>query len=426
MKGEPDWLNIMAAIGPVIPESALAVETPGRLLGRAVLWLFGMACLTALLASVFRGWPPLDSLCPDILCYWSAGQAFVNGQNPYDPIVQTAYQAPYLRPGDDGEPPPYLSAFVYPPWLGFLCLPLALLDFAGAKAVWLALSSQLLLATALWLRPQAGPRWLPFAVVPFFLFSWVAALIGQIVLVLLFVLAGAWRLLARRWDFSAGALLAWLTIKPHLALLLLPAIGLWAARHGRPRILAGMAGAGVLLVLASFIVQPTWPTEWLGALQRFEMPTERTPGIGATWLLVLRALQLPAEVRWPLYLAVAVPVMALLVWRAWDRSSGLAEVLSLGVLAAFFVAPYSQPYDYCLLLVPLFLLLGSRQASPWGAAVIGVFLVGPYIHASYFPIGLEDKYTLFWLPVLVLAVWFATRKPVGRVEIPPEAFRAKR
>ena len=416
----------MAAIGPATPESALAVETPGRWFGRAVLWLLGMACLTALLASALRRWPPLDNLCPDLLFYWSAGQAFASGQNPYDRVVQSDYQTPHLRPGDDGAPPSYLSAFVYPPWLGFLCLPLALLDFAGAKAVWLALSIQLLLATAFWLRPQAGPRWLPFAVVPFFLFAWVAALIGQIVLVLLFVLAGAWRLLAGRWDVTAGALLAWLTVKPHLALLLLPAIGLWAVRHGRPRILAGLVSSGTVLVLASFLVRPHWPVEWFEALRLFEMPTERLPGIGATWMLVLRALQLPAEVRWPLYLAVAGPLVVLLGWRAFARDSGLTEVISLGVVTAFFVAPYSQLYDFSLLLVPLFLLLNDSQASPWSAAVIALFLVGPYIHVNYLLGGMKDKYTLFWMPVLLLAVWFGTRNKVGQVEIPQEAFLAKR
>jgi hypothetical protein len=399
----------MTGNGPATPESATADETPHRLFSRAIFLLFAMASLTALMASALRGWPPLDNLCPDILCYWSAGRAFVNGQNPYDPVVQTAYQAPYLRPVNDGEPPPFLSAFVYPPWLGFLCVPLAALDFVGAKAVWLAVSIQLLLATAVWLRPLAGPRWLPFAVVPFFLFSWVAALIGQIVLVLLFVLAGGWRLLAGRWDFSAGALLAWLTVKPHLAILLLPAIGLWAARHGRPRILAGLVSSGTVLVLASFLVRPHWPAEWLEALRLFEMPTERLPGIGATWMLVLRACQVPAEVRWPLYLAVAGPLVVLLGWRAWARDSGPAEILSLGVVIAFFVAPYSQLYDFCLLLVPLFLLLHDSPTSPWSATVIALFLVGPYIHVNYLLGGMKDKYTLFWMPVLLLAVWFATR-----------------
>ncbi|MBL8794026.1 MAG: DUF2029 domain-containing protein, partial [Planctomycetia bacterium] len=376
---------------------------------QTVLMLAGAAGATLVLSLGWRQWAALDCVCPDILCYWSAGQALVHGQDLYDPTVQASYQTPYLRAGEHGETAGILSAFVYPHWLGFLCVPFAALDFTGAKAVWLAVSVQLLLIIAFWLRPATGPRWLPFVVVPFFLFSWTAALIGQVVLVVLFMLTAAWRLLDDRRDLAGGALLAWLTIKPHLALLLLPAVALWALRHGRPRILIGMMGAGALLVLASFIVQPTWPADWLGALKRFEMPTERTPGIGATWMLVLRARQLPPEVRWPLYLAVAVPVAVLLVWRAWDRSSGLAEVLSLGVLAAFFVGPYSQPYDYCLLVVPLFLLLGNQQASVWGAVVIGIFLIGPYIHASYFLSGLEDKYTLFWLPVLVLAVWFGTR-----------------
>jgi hypothetical protein len=133
---------------------------------------------------------------------------------------------------------------------------------------------------------------------------------------------------------------------------------------------------------------------------------------------VLRALQLPAEVRWPLYLAVAGPLVVLLGWRAGARDSGLAEVISLGVVTAFFVAPYSQLYDFSLLLVPLFLLLHDSQTSPWSAALIAIFLVGPYIHVNYLLGGMKDKYTLFWMPVLLLAVWFGARKPVGQVEIP--------
>ena len=124
-------------------------------------------------------------------------------------------------------------------------------------------------------------------------------------------------------------MLAWLTIKPQLAAVLLLAVLLWAIRRGRWGVVQGFAAMLALLCLASFAVLPTWLGEMLDATRRTPPPTDYFPWIGATWYLLLKGAGLRSWWLQAAYLAVALPFLVVVVRAALDRSRPLRDVLSL-------------------------------------------------------------------------------------------------
>jgi hypothetical protein len=116
-------------------------------------------------------------------------------------------------------------------------------------------------------------------------------------------------------------------------------------------------------------------------------------------------------------LAVAVPFLGLVLRAAWDRERPVRDVLALGLLAAFFVAPYARYYDYPVLLIPLFILLGGRLSEKASMVLLMVLIAVPYpqfmllVRYSRLYTGGINAYvewTYIWLPMLLVALWYAT------------------
>src|SRR5207245_2150267 len=101
----------------------------------------------------------------------------------------------------------------------------------------------------------------------------------------------------------AGSLLAWLSIKPQLTVVLLLMVFLWAVRHRRWRVLLGIAATLGLLAIASTLVFPGWLVEMVKAPGRTPLPTYYYPWVGTTWFLVLKTLGLHSWWLGGLYLA---------------------------------------------------------------------------------------------------------------------------
>src|SRR5262249_36539356 len=152
-------------------------------------------------------------------------------------------------------------------------------------------------------------------------------------------------------------LLAWLTFKPQLAAIILFGVLLWAAWRRRWHILTGFALGLLVLCGLSFIFLPTWPAELLAGFGT-PLPTDAEPGIGSTWLLFLRAVGLNGVLLVLAYLALAAPFLAALVWAAGRQT--LIDVIALGCLAAFFITPYCQAYDFTILVIPVMVLLNGQ------------------------------------------------------------------
>src|SRR5262249_43323972 len=156
---------------------------------------------------------------------------------------------------------------------------------------------------------------------------------------------------------AAGVCLAWLTVKPQLAAVLLFGVLVWLGRQRRWQAVGAFFVTSALLALGSALVLPDWPLRMLNAIRQVPSPTEYYPWIGNAWLLILRSFGLGGPLLGAGYLALALPFLFAVLRTAWKRDGPLANVLSLGALAAFFVAPYARHYDFPVLLVPLVVVL---------------------------------------------------------------------
>ena len=261
------------------------------------------------------------------------------------------------------------------------------------------------------------PRSIALVAVPLCLFSVEALIAGQTTILILFLTALAWKLLDCHRDRAAGAVLACLTTKPQLAAVLVLALGIWGVRQRRWSVFHGFAATLALLCLASSVVVPSWPMEMLSATRQTLPPTEYFPWLGNTWYLILRTLGLRSWSLWVLFLAVALPFLWAVVRTAIDPGRPVRDVMALGLLAAFFVAPYGRDYDFPVLWVPALVLIGDRLSEKAGAALLVGLIVIPYlqfillVRYSRLIVPEVDFYiecTYFWVPALLAILWFAT------------------
>jgi len=162
---------------------------------------------------------------------WLAARALLDGQEPYAAVPVSA---------------PYGGQFLYPLPAALFAIPFALMPariggavFVGVGFGWLAYH---LLASGRWrlLVLTAGPA----------LFT---------------VLAVQWSPLLTAAALS-GPALALVVAKPTIGLALVAAVVPGAARPGR--LIALTAGGVVVVLLASFLLQPDWPAHWLNAIRQ--------------------------------------------------------------------------------------------------------------------------------------------------------------
>ncbi|MBV8127927.1 MAG: hypothetical protein JO114_09775, partial [Planctomycetaceae bacterium] len=222
-----------------------------------------------------------------------------------------------------------------------------------------------------------------------------------------------------------------------LTILVLPGVLLWAARRRRWGVVVGFAATLAVLALASWLLIPGWLGQMLDAPRQTPPPTENSPWIGTTWFLLLKSAGFRSWSFWALYALVAAPLLATVLKASLDRSKPLHDVLALGLLAACIVAPYGRNYDFPVLLIPLFVLLGTRLSEIAGAVLLVALLLLPY--AQYWimarrglvgQIGRPSPEFLFaWVPLFLAGVWLTTafqrsRRPTLTTHEPATALSA--
>ena len=383
-------------------------------------WLAGITLLALVL--VFAGWAvmPKGKMFSDYITYWTAGKLVAEGQSPYDVDRQIELQrALGWDRSINGRGVLDFLPYYYPPWFALGCTLLVPLGFDGGKLAWFFFNLEMLFLTGCVLKDAVPgvPRSIVLVAIPVFLFSVQALLAGQTTILILFLAALAWKLLDGHRDRAAGVALACLTTKPQLAAVLVLALGIWAVRQRRWGVIQGFVAALALLCLASTAAVPSWPMEMLSATRRTLPPTKYFPWLGNTWFLILKTLGLRSWSLWVLFLAVALPFLWAVVRTAIDPGRPVRDVMALGLLAAFFVAPYGRDYDFPVLWVPALVLIGDRLSEKAGAALLVGLIVIPYlqfiilVRYSRLIVPEVDFYiecTYFWVPALLAILWFAT------------------
>ena len=351
----------------------------------------------------------------DAFEFHAAARLIAAGENPYGVAEQTRAQRP-LREGPGGTPfDPndrydrlgYLPYF-YPPWLALAWAPVAALGFPAGRVAWIYLGAQCLTLSGFLLARPGGrvPPTVAAVLATGFMPAFVSVYVGQTPTLVLALLVVSWRLLERGSDAAAGVALAWLTLKPQLAVVAVPAALVWAARRGRWGVVRGFAATLALLAAACFAFFPGWPLAMLSAIRRTPLPTDFDPTVGVTWLSLLRTLGARGPLLAAGYAALAVPAVAAVLASATSARRSTGDVLAGGTVAAFVVAPYALGYDLAVLLFPLALRLRASGRLT-GLALAALFGLAPYAQIVAVVDGLRPV-TMVWLP-LGLAVLGAAR-----------------
>jgi len=308
----------------------------------------------------------------DFMSLWGGGRALLEGVDPYDPAEWLPLRARY---GSTWMPD---ARAPYPLWTLVLMTPFSALDIDWGAAWWLVFSEGLLGASVYLLVSRVGhvrptPTRFGLLLVGGFATRGTLATLygGQITIVLLFVVTLFLVLMERERPLLAGLVLALTALKPNPFLLLVPLLGVWLLWRRQWRALLGAGVGGVLLLAATWTIQPGWPVEWL-AVRGKTAATFKTPTV---WGLAYAL----SEEGWPMLGLVAAGTVTTVVgWLVFRRRDWrVPEVTALGVAGSLLLTPYAWAYEHTLLLVPLVLLSvrarrGWVRWSLWGGLAVAL------------------------------------------------------
>lgn len=405
------------------------------LIGSRVHLAVGLAVfiVVSVILAQFEGaeahWSRSD-VCPDFVCFWSAAKNLVEGKDPYNPLNELREQRDLESAMERSVIDKSYVPYYYPPWFGLLFTALLPFGFPAAKSLYFVLNIMLVITSCFLVRSiLKSDRTSTFSITLAFFPAVISLLLGQSTPIVFFIAVALWHSLERQKDVLAGALIAWLTVKPQLTAFLIVGSLIWVVRQRRWMAVVSFFLTLNLLLAVSSLVLPSWPVLLLRSTVASPLITDKFPWMGTTWLLVLRTLGLRSWLLWSFYLALATP----LAWSAFKTAASLEsspkELMASSVLVAFFITPYSQSYDFLLLLIPLHIFLRGGLSETVNGLVLAALLIVPYIQQMIILLLMKNShifdikkflntdeigiaqpgFTFFWMPLLLLLAWLSTR-----------------
>lgn len=350
--------------------------SPGRWRWLALSLLIGLALVLVTYLNHGLVITVMDGMVnTDFMSVWGGARALMVGLDPYDVEVWPALRSQH---GSTWFPDPTCP---FPAWTLMFFAPLALLPISVAGAIWLTVSEISLVISIPMLLKATGSNEDGVVRIGLMLGAmasrpFLASLFnGQMVPVLLPVLAGAALLYSRGHRFWFGFLLASLITKPNLFPFFFVALGLLLLLRHDWRAIGGLAAGGAALIGVSWLISPGWLFRWI------RVGTDKTVRFSSTPTLWGVVSDIAAGERWmPAAIVASVLVglaaLALMVhWRdRWVPALGL--VLSVSLLTT----PYLRAYDHVLLLLPAVTAAVSGWDRRWPrlGSWLGVSLVFPW------------------------------------------------
>jgi hypothetical protein len=289
------------------------------------------------------------------------------------------------------------ATYISPPLLAWIFAPLTALPEPAAYAVWAAIS----LGALLWMwhisAPYSGLAKVVLLLLALALWPVLDAFYrGQPVLVLLFLVAGAWWLADRDRPLAAGIALAVATaLKPQVVYL----VPLALLVSGRIRVVMAWAAACVVLAIA-FVVS-------LGqsGLQSWWQTFQLVESNGEHAYFTLAYLFGFGLVTYSLLAILGVAALAV----AWRRRHELEVVFAAGLLGSLAVSVHLHLYDYSTVVLAGWLVL--RAAPPlWHRLwlLAGVFTMQAL--ALGFPVP-QLIWDACWLVILGASTFYGSGAP---------------
>lgn len=370
----------------------------------------------------------------DFLVHWMGTRSLLrDGLSPYSDEVALRIQVQaYGRPAEQGE---HELRVAYPLYSMFIFTPFALIgDYPLARAIWMTLLEIALIAVSIICINLT--RWKPgtWVLIVFLLFSlfWYHGLRplingNAVILVTLFVLLAIWMMKSSR-DELAGIFLAFSTFKPHIVLLPIVFILVWAISNKRYKVFLWLViSLTFLSIIAAFFI-PDWPIQNLREVLRYtSYNPPGTPGdIFKLWL--------PASgVKLGYFLYGFLTIILIIEWFAARRKEfrWFLWTVSLTLVASQWIGIPTDPGNFILLMLPLVLVF-ALWTERWGRTglvmtIIVLFLLftglwllftQTLIYAKqpiqnpvmFFPLPLFLLIGLYWIR------WWAIKPPLFLIE----------
>jgi hypothetical protein len=358
---------------------------------------------------------------PDFTVFYTAGKMLREGQGAqlYSSRAQLAVQSEFARNSDIRRGP---LPYVHPPFEALVFLPLTLLPYPYAYALWNLIDVAILFGVALLLRKslaslQAVSVWqmvlLSLAFFPIFANFHQ----GQDAILLLLVVTLSFRALDREADLLAGCWLALGLFKYHLILPFALILVFWRGK----RFTLGFAAMSSALLLISLGL-----VGWKGALQYpvyawrvisgpafGGIPPRQIPNLFG----LLAGWQFSQRIGSVTQVSVATVSVALLVivatsLRKWAQGATLSRFcIAAAVIASLLVGYSTNTYDLSLLVVPLavianYALATGRDVKRLLIPVIPLF-VSPlwfFLWMRWQRINVMAVFLVWWLFALISEV----------------------
>ncbi len=172
--------------------------------------------------------------------------------------------------------------------------------------------------------------------------------------------------LAKNHDVLAGFVLALSTFKPQLGFLIIPFLLLWAARSGRWRFVISFVIVVGVLFGASFVLLPSWLTEWLAQTSLYTSYTRIGSPVWIVANIYLPFLGQPGE------LAISAILVGLVLWAwvpiIWRRDNSLFDwtaALTLTVTHLILIRTATPHFVVTLLVIVFYFRELYRSGGPW-------------------------------------------------------------
>jgi hypothetical protein len=336
----------------------------------------------------------------DFVAAWSASALALGGHPaaPYDQAIFRAAEAQTI-----GAPVPFIAWFYLPSFL-LLVLPLAMLPYLVALALWLGTP---LVALARLIR-RIAPH--PLAPVAALLFPGTAQCLisGQNGIISAALIAGGLINLEKR-PALTGVLFGLLSFKPQIAVAAFAA--LLFGRHWRA--LASAAAAALALAAASFAVFGL--ACWRAGVQTLGAARAALEAGDIAWdrlVTVFGAARLAGLGITPAYALQSLAAFAAIgiLWWVWRRPARLALRGSALALAIPLTTPYAFDYDTVLLLLPLLWLTREGLATGFRRGEIALLVLVWLSPVAGWLVALWSH--LLVTPVLILLLLLATLRRV--------------
>lgn len=351
------------------------------------------------------------SLGADFFIYWQAGRAVaVNHVNPYSEetteIIQQGIYGRLAKPDEDQV------AYAYPPSGLLPVFPSVWMTYPWAEAYWWALNVVLLYCAVISFF-RKPPAWLLASLIFFYPVSR-SLILGPFPVLIVSGLIFAFGQIRRNEDLPAGkqwligGILAWCLMKPQFAFVPILLLLIMCLRKKYWKVFWGLTTGACLFALVSWILVPTWLSDWLNEITKYVGYIPIKPVI-QSWLSIIGLQWSSLWVNG--ILALIAGVISIAIFMHWWKGR-LPDFILFGwaILINQLVNPNANSLltDQIIFLLPLFAwIMDHLQASKRSVIVWAAFLIVPWaLFAVYFT-GKEPFQAASGSALLFLAWWLA-------------------